>query len=77
MQKLGNLTLYSTDDCKKLFKMSNKSVLRLFHRPDFPSIRFGRSFWIEEKNLLEYLGTHRDLLIDEKEDIEFVPLHLQ
>ena len=44
MQKMGNIILYSTEDCRKLLKMSNKNVLALFHQPDFPSVRFGKSF---------------------------------
>ena len=76
MQVLGNLKLYSVDDCRKLFKLSNQNTLKLFHQPDFPSVRFGRSFWIEESNLVGYLSTHRDLLI-EKSDIELVPLSHQ
>ena len=77
MREYEGMKLYSTKDCRELFKLGNKTVLKLFHRPDFPSIRFGRSFWIEEDKLREYISTHRDLLIDKKEDIEFVPLRQQ
>ena len=77
MQKLGNIVLYSTDDCRRLFKMCNKKILELFHQPDFPSVRLGRSFWVEEGQLLDYLGKHRDLQLNKKDDIELVPLNRQ
>ena len=73
MQVVGNLKLYSVDDCRRLFRLSNQNTLRLFHQADFPSIKLGRSYWIEESNLIKYLSVHRNLSI-EKSDIELVSL---
>ena len=73
MQKVGNLKLYSVDDCRRLFRLSNQNTLRLFHQADFPSIKLGRSYWVEESSLIEYLSIHRNLSL-EKSDIELVSL---
>ena len=53
-----DIELCSTKYCRKLFKCGNQKILELFHRPDFPSIKIGRAFFVKKSALEEYLN-HR------------------
>lgn len=37
------------------YKLEHRNGLQLFHKDDFPAIKIGRSWWVEEKALLEYV----------------------
>lgn len=55
MKQLGKITLYSREDVCKLLNLGTKKSLQLFHKDDFPAIKIGRSWWVEETALLEYI----------------------
>lgn len=55
MQKLGSIILYSREDVCNLLNLGTKKGLQLFHKDDFPAIKIGRSWWVEETALLEYV----------------------
>lgn len=55
-----DIELCSTKDVRKLLKLGNQKCLELFHSPDFPSVKIGRSFFVKKSALEEYLN-HRHI----------------
>jgi excisionase family DNA binding protein len=50
---------YTTSDIRRILGIGNKTCLDLFHRKDFPCIKFGKSFLISVSAFNEYVSTRR------------------
>ena len=57
---MGNETqFYTTADIRRLLKIGNKKCLELFHRSDFPCVKFGKSFLITVEAFNNYVSSRR------------------
>ena len=57
---MGNETqFYTTADIRRLLKIGNKKCLELFHRSDFPCVKFGKSFLITVDAFNNYVSSRR------------------
>lgn len=54
-------TFYNTTDVRRILGIGNKTCLDLFHRPDFPCIKIGKSFKITKEKFNEYVNSRRIL----------------
>ena len=52
---------YTTSDVRRILGIGNKTCLDLFHRPDFPCIKIGKSFKITKEKFNEYINSRRIL----------------
>lgn len=52
---------YTTSDVRRILGIGNKTCLDLFHRPDFPCIKIGKSFKITKEKFNEYVNSRRIL----------------
>ena len=50
---------YTTADVRRMLKIGNKTCLDLFHREDFPCIKFGKSFRISTEAFKNYISKRR------------------
>lgn len=50
---------YTTSDVRRILGIGNKTCLDLFHRSDFPCIKFGKSFLINVEAFNNYVNTRR------------------
>lgn len=57
----NELIFYTTSDVKRILGIGNKTCLDLFHRPDFPCIKIGKSFKITKEKFNEYVNSRRIL----------------
>ena len=57
----STLEFYTTEDVRRILGIGNQKCLELFHRSDFPCIKFGRSFKITKEKFNEYVSTRRVL----------------
>ena len=57
----NNIEFYVTADIRRNLGIGNKACLELFHRKDFPCIKFGKSFKISKDMFNEYVSTRRVL----------------
>lgn len=55
----NEVTFYTTADVRRILQIGNKTCLDLFHRADFPCIKFGKSFKISVSAFNEYVSTRR------------------
>ena len=55
----NELKFYSTADVRRILGIGNKTCLELFHRKDFPCIKFGKSFKVAVGAFNEYVSTRR------------------
>lgn len=46
-------------DVKKILKVGKDKVYELFHRPDFPCYKIGKSYAITSDNFWAWLSKHR------------------
>ena len=60
MEKLGRITMYNTEDVRKLLHIGKTRAQNLFKKPDFPGIRAGGKNLIIEDKLYEYLSDKKD-----------------
>ncbi len=49
----------TTKDVREKLKLGNKACLDLFHRADFPCVKFGKSFLVSVDSFNEYMSTRR------------------
>ena len=57
----NELVFYTTSDVRRILGIGNKTCLDLFHRPDFPCIKIGKSFKITKEKFNEYDNSRRIL----------------
>lgn len=57
----NELVFYTTSDVRRILGIGNKTCLDLFHRPDFPCIKIGKSFKITKEKFDEYVKSRRIL----------------
>lgn len=57
----NELIFYTTSDVRRILGIGNKTCLDLFHRPDFPCIKIGKSFKITKEKFNEYVNSRRIL----------------
>lgn len=57
----NELVFYTTSDVRRILGIGNKTCLDLFHRPDFPCIKIGKSFKITKEKFNEYVNSRRIL----------------
>ena len=57
----NELVFYTTSDVRRILGIGNKTCLELFHRPDFPCIKIGKSFKITKEKFNEYVNSRRIL----------------
>ena len=57
----NNIEFYGTADIRKILGIGNKACLELFHRKDFPCVKFGKSFKISKEMFNQYVSTRRVL----------------
>lgn len=50
---------YTTADVRRILRIGNKACLELFHRSDFPCIKFGKSFKVSVPSFNQYVSTRR------------------
>lgn len=50
---------YTTADVRRILGIGNKTCLDLFHRADFPCIKFGKSFLITVEAFNNYVSSRR------------------
>lgn len=53
----NGVRFYSTADVRRILGIGNKTCLELFHRKDFPCIKFGKSFKVAVSAFNEYVST--------------------
>ena len=64
---MGNeVKFYTTADVRRMLGIGNKTCLELFHRKDFPCIKFGKSFKVAVNAFNEYVSTRRVFNDDEE-----------
>ena len=61
------IKFYDVDDVCRMLKIGKHTALRLFNEDDFPSIRIGRKFWVQEESLKNYLSKK----VDWKEGVKY------
>lgn len=49
----------TTKDVRKTLKLGNKACLALFHRADFPCVKFGKSFLVSVDAFNKYMSKRR------------------
>lgn len=54
-----DVKFYTTADIRRMLRIGNKACLELFHRSDFPCIKFGKSFLISADAFNNYVNTRR------------------
>lgn len=57
----NEIVFYTTSDVRRILGIGNKTCLDLFHRPDFPCIKIGKSFKITKEKFNEYVNSRRIL----------------
>ena len=57
----NELVFYTTSDVRRILGIGNKTCLDLFHRPDFPCIKIGKSLKITKEKFNEYVNSRRIL----------------
>ena len=55
----NEIKFYTTADVRRILGIGNKTCLDLFHRSDFPCIKFGKSFKVSVPAFKEYVSTIR------------------
>ena len=57
----NEIVFYTTSDVRKILGIGNKTCLDLFHSPDFPCIKIGKSLKITKEKFNEYVNSRRIL----------------
>lgn len=55
----STLEFYTTADVRRILGIGNQKCLELFHRADFPCIKFGRAFLITVDAFNNYVNSRR------------------
>ena len=55
----NEVKFYTTADVRRILGIGNRTCLDLFHRSDFPCIKFGKSFKVTVNAFNEYVSTRR------------------
>lgn len=55
MKTLNDIVLFSRNDISDLFGIGANTVQSLFYNDEFPAIKVGRDWYIEENALRQYL----------------------
>lgn len=63
VRNLGKIVLFSREDISELFGIGDESVQSLFYNDEFPAIKVGRYWYVEENALVNYLQ-ERHILAD-------------
>lgn len=53
------IEFYSTADVRRIMGIGNRTCLDLFHRADFPCVKFGKSFKVAKDAFNQYVSTRR------------------
>lgn len=55
MKTLNDIVLFSRNDISDLFGIGANTVQSLFYNDEFPAIKVGRDWYVEENALRQYL----------------------
>lgn len=55
MKVLNNIVLFSREDICELFGIGANTGQLLFYNDEFPAVKIGRDWYVEEKALSQYL----------------------
>ena len=55
MKTLNDIVLFSRNDISDLFGIGANTVQSLFYKDEFPAIKVGRDWYVEENALRQYL----------------------
>ena len=59
----NELKFYSTADVRRILGIGNKTCLELFHRKDFPCIKFERRIVINKPKMIEWFDKNSGRII--------------